>query len=121
MPGARVVVGAVLAAPFLLSCNRSERGRVSVHEDTPGDKVSHGMYTADLAAASDQFAQELVRDIRARLSKEWGAYRVTLVVGDISNKSGDMPTSDIELIRARMLDTLFHDEHFRNNVQLVEG
>lgn len=95
-------------------------GRVEVHETTEAERESGQMAGGDLASASDRVAQEFAADINRLAEEDWGNYRVTLILGDIKNKSGGMPTSDFEYVQTRVKNRLMKSRLFRDNVKVVE-
>lgn len=98
-------------------------GRVPVHETTRAERKSSGMVISDLASASDQVAQSLIRDINRMVEEDFADpnVRAWVVFGNITNKSGTMPTSDFEMVRARIKDKLGQSRMWRNNIKYVRS
>lgn len=95
-------------------------GRIPVSQTTSAEIKAGGPRTADLATASDDVATSLVRDINRLAEEDWGGYRVTLIYGDIVNKTaGRVSTVDFEYVRDRILSLLSKNKSFRDNVKFV--
>ncbi len=119
-----VAVTITASLPALHGCSAPPgrgHGRVPVSETTPAEAHSPQMLTADLAAASDRVARALAADINRLVAEDWGGYRVTIVFGDIANRSGTMPTSDFEYVRERIKNKLMHSQLVRDNVKFTAG
>lgn len=115
---AALLLGATLL--WSLACSKGDRGgRVGVSEVTEGERKSGQIYGGDLFSASDDVAMALAGDINRLSEEDWGGYRVTLILGDISNKTRAMPTSDFEVVRDRIKNKLSKSRLFRDNVKVV--
>ena len=81
--------------------------------------------TPDLTEASDRVAESLMRDLNELAENEFkqdgNAYEVTLVYGDIVNKTRNMSTQDFEIVRERIRDTLMGSREFRRHFRIVES
>jgi hypothetical protein len=96
-------------------------GRVATSETTRAERNrSDQMNTADLAAASDEAAQRFVRELSQMVEQDYGGYRVTVVLGDIANRSASMPRTDFELIRQRLRSKLMSSSAVRDEIKFVE-
>lgn len=116
----------LLFAPILTTGCKSPSegnsgGRVAVSETTRAEKRSAQPRTADLIEASDQVAMQLAADLDGLAREDFGGYRVTLILGDILNKSGTAPVEDFEVIQQRVKDKLLESRVFRENVKVVEN
>jgi hypothetical protein len=74
----------------------------------------------DLLAASDEAAQRFVRELGEMVKKDFGGYRVAVIIGDIENRSRSMPQSDFELIRQRLRSKLMSSDTLRDHVSFRE-
>ncbi len=113
---------AILALSLSVSCapKGQSSGRIPISETTAAEVKAGGPYTADLATASDEVATSLVRDINRLTDEDWDGYRVTLIYGDIVNKTaGRVSTVDFEYVRDRILSLLSKNKSFRDNVKFV--
>lgn len=95
-------------------------GRISTHESTKAERKSGQMHTADLAGACDEVAMALAADLNRLAEEEFANYRITMIFGDLDNKSGTMPTADFEYVRERIKNKLINSRTFRDNVKFVE-
>lgn len=96
-------------------------GRVEIGETTDGERHNPQISTSELITASDEVAQALAADLNRLAEEDFGEYRVTLILGDISNKTEIIPTPDFELIQNRIKNKLFRSRMFRDNVRVREG
>lgn len=96
-------------------------GIVPVTESTHSAKWSGLPDPADLAQGCDQVAQHLAADIGGIVERDFGGYRITLVLGDIDNQTSSVPTTDLNYMRHRIKDTLMQSKLFRDNVRVVEN
>lgn len=124
--------GLALAAAALVSLVGCEapagksRGRVSPGETTDAEIGSGQMYIADLNDASDRIAESLMKDLgdlaESELKGPEGqSYESTLVYGDISNKASRMPTTDFEVVRERIRDSLIGSREFKRHFRVIEN
>ncbi|MDG2054454.1 MAG: hypothetical protein P8J86_07090 [Phycisphaerales bacterium] len=113
---------ATIAISLTISCapKGQASGRIPISQTTSAEVKAGGPLTADLASASDEVATSLVRDINRLAEEDWGGYRVTLIYGDIVNKTaGRVSTVDFEYVRDRILSMLSKNRSFRDNVKFV--
>jgi len=100
-------------------------GRLGTGVTTPAEERSGQMYLTDLTEASDRVAESLMRDLNELAENEFkqdgNAYEVTLVYGDIVNKTRNMSTQDFEIVRERIRDTLMGSREFRRHFRIVES
>lgn len=96
-------------------------GRIEVHQTTAAERGSGQMLISDLASACDKIAAALARDIARIVDQEFGGYRVTVMVGDIRNKTGTMSTSEFEFVRERIKNKLVNSRMVTDNVKFVAG
>lgn len=97
-----------------------DMGRVPVDTTTQGERGDFTLRSADLFAACDEIAQALAVDIRRIVDEEFTGHRITLVVGDITNKTGIVPRATLEIIQTRIVDALSESGVFRDHVKVVE-
>ena len=121
-----VAASASIGALVLASCETppprgDSGGRVAVGSTTAGEASSGLVRPADLIEASDVVAQALARDVDQMVTEDFGGSRVTVVFGDIQNKTTKMPTTDFEFLRDRIKSKLFDSRLVRNNVKFVEN
>lgn len=115
----------LLACGLAAGCQSAPKGdsggRVSVGSTTPGEASSGLMRTADLVTASDDIAVALARDVDRMVTQDFSGNRVTVVFGDIMNKTSKMSTTDFEFVRDRIKSKLMDSQVVRNNVRFVEN
>ena len=126
--GAILTLGAaaLLSLAACASQNHDKRtGRVAPGTTTDAEVQSGKMYITDLQDASDRVAEALMKDLQALtqtdLKPEGQAFLNTLVYGDIANKTSSMPTTDFEVVRERVRDTLLNSTEFRKYFRVVEN
>ncbi len=109
----------------LAACQQPPRGddggRVSVGGTTPGEANSGLMRTSDLVAASDDVALALAQDVDQMVTQDFTGQRVTVVFGDLSNKTSKMSTTDFEFVRDRVKSKLMDSRIVRDNARFVEN
>lgn len=124
-PRSLVLVTLSITLPLLIGCETAPRGdsggRVSVGSTTPGEASSGLMRTADLAEASDTVATGLAQDVDQMVVEDFGGQRVTIVFGDIMNKTSRMETTDFEFVRDRIKSKLMDSRLVRDNAKFVEN
>lgn len=121
-----VRAGAMVALAIALTgCAEPPRGdsggRVAVGSTTRGEASSGLMRTADLIEASDRVAAAFAQDVDRLSMGDFNGRRMTVVFGDILNKTSKMPTTDFEFLRDRIKSRLMDSGLVRDNVKFVEG
>jgi hypothetical protein len=110
-----------LLAAMLPACDSPPRGessgRVGLNTTTRAETSSTAILPTSLVEASDKITQALAADI-ARIAEEEGkGYRVTIIVGNIENKTqGQVATQDFEFVRDRIRSNLLSSKMVRDNV-----
>jgi hypothetical protein len=120
-----MVSGVVLAGVAVLGgCAQPPRGehngRVEVTDTTPAEKYSREVQITAQHEFSDQVAQQLAADLSTIPELNQG-YRVTVVFGDIVNKTGVVPTSEFEAFRTRIRSKLMQSQNVLKNVRFIEN
>jgi hypothetical protein len=95
-------------------------GRVEVTDTTPAERASPQVQLTAQHEFSDRVAQQLAADLASIPSFQEG-YRVTVVFGDIVNKTGIVPTSDFEAFRTRIRQKLMQSQMVLKNIRFVEN
>ncbi len=110
---------------FAGGCETAPRGdsggRVSVGSTTPGEASSGLVRSADLVTASEEVAEALAQDVDRLTNEDFQGKRITVVFGDIVNKTSKMPTTDFEFLRDRIKSRLMDSRLVRNNAKFVEN
>jgi hypothetical protein len=95
-------------------------GRVEVTNTTPAEAASPEVQQTALHEFSDQVAQQLAADFQ-RVPELNQSYRVTVVFGDIVNKTEVVPTTDFEAFRTRIRQKLMQSQMILKNIRFVEN
>ncbi len=120
-----LLVPALLSMVALLSACQTppqgtHSGRLSSTTTTPGEANSRNITSTSLVEASDKISQALAADIQRISSEVGGQFRVTVVFGDLDNKTqGVTNTADFEFLRDRIKSKLAQSGMFRENVAFV--
>lgn len=109
----------------LLGCSAippsgSRSGRVDVTDTTPAEANSPQVLPTALVEFSDQVTQQLVADMK-QVPELNGAYRVTVVFGDIANNTQIVSTTDFEAFRNRIRQKLMQSRTVLANVRFIES
>lgn len=114
----------MVVAGGLSACNAPPRGkgvgRVETTDSTRAETRSAQVQPAALIEFSDQVAQQLAEDL-SKLPEFNGGYRSTVVFGDLSNKTGIVPTTDFQAFRTRVRQKLLQSTVVRNKIRWVES
>lgn len=119
-----------LGAIVLAGCSSpplgDRTGRVEPGRTTEPEKSSGQVYISDLDDATDRMASKFISDLNTRLAEsdfrvDGQPQKVTIVFGDIINKSGSMPSSDLEAIRANFQSMVMESEILRANCRFVKS
>lgn len=119
------LTAALMSSFTLVACQEPPRGddggRVSVGSTTPGEAGSGLMRTSDLVTASDDVALALAQDVDQMVTQDFSGQRVTVVFGDLMNKTSRMSTTDFEFVRDRIKSKLMDSRLVRDNARFVEN
>lgn len=74
-----------------------------------------------LRQACDEVAQRLAADINGIVEREFRGYRVSLLLGDLENRTGDVPTQDFAYMQHRIKNQLMQSKLFRDSVRVFEN
>jgi hypothetical protein len=111
------------AAALLPACSPPKgdyTGRVDTRSTTPAERGERRISVAALSEQSDLVAEQLAADLNEVPDLNRG-YRSTVVFGDISNKTGIVPTTDFEAFRANTRAKLMQSRSLNNKVRFVEN
>lgn len=95
-------------------------GRVDPTRTTSAEANSAQVLPASLFEFSDKVAQQLASDLKTvpALNQE---FRQTIVFGNLTNKTGVVPTSDFEAFRTRVRGSLMQSQNVLRNVRFVDN
>lgn len=94
-------------------------GRVDVSRTTPAERSDPQVLPSALFEFGDQVAQQIARDLKD-VPELNGEQRVTVVFGDIVNKTQIVPTSDFEAFQRRVRSQLMQSKNVLAQVRFVE-
>lgn len=95
-------------------------GRVDITDTTRAERESHMVMPVALQEQADQVAAQLAADLAVVPEFNEG-YRVTVVFGDIVNKTGIVPTSDFEAFRSQVRQNLMQSRAVMKNIRWIEN
>ncbi|MCE9591116.1 MAG: penicillin-binding protein activator LpoB [Planctomycetes bacterium] len=114
-----VLCGALLFASFAgLGCHSN--GREEVTRETEAEVNSRRVRPAALIEFSDQAAQRVAQEISEIPEIRNVPGRVTILVGDINNKTGIVSSDDFELMRSRLRNNLLQSKYVKDKLKFVE-
>jgi len=98
----------------------SSGGRIGIHETTEAEWDSSQVQPVSLVEFSDQASRRIVEDLvlLPRLRDEAG--RVTVLLGDINNKTGIVSSTEFEVVTARLRNNLINSGAARGTLKFVE-
>ncbi len=111
---------AVMAASGCISDRGNRGGRLDVTETTEAEWDSAKVLPVSLVEFSDQAAQRVVEDLvnLPRIRDNEG--RVTVILGDINNKTGIVSSTEFEVVTARLRNNLINSDIARGTLRFVE-
>lgn len=118
--GMAVLVLAGLAAGGCAPPKGESTGRVDVTNTTKAERESRQVMPVALQEQADVVAGQLAADL-SRVPEFNRGYRVTVIFGDINNKTGIVPTSDFEAFRAQVRQNLMQSDVARRHIKWVEN
>ena len=120
-----VVLGAALAGSSGCNSNQqapppgSSSGRIPVDEITYGEVRSDRISAVSLTEFADISASQLVEDMARLPEFRESEFAMYVVYGDIINKTGNVPTADLESVRASIRSRLMQSDFVRNQVRFI--
>lgn len=98
----------------------SSGGRLEVTQTTEAEWDSAKVQPVSLVEFSDQAARRIVEDlvILPRIRDDAG--RVTVILGDINNKTGIVSSTEFEVVTARLRNNLINSDIARGTLRFVE-
>lgn len=125
---AAFALAGVAATLALTACSTpplgDRTGRVEPGRTTEAEQRSGQVYISDLDDATEKMSLKFIADLNGRLAESdfrinGEQQKVTIVFGDITNKSGSMPSSDIEAIRSNFQSNLMESDDLRAHCRFV--
>lgn len=114
-----------LALWLVVGCDTPPRGSSGSRRDpyrtTAAERHDPRPLPAALTEYSDQVAESVARDL-ARISQDQQTPgRITVILGDIINKTGNVRSDEFELVRSRIRNLLLQSDYVRDQVKFVEN
>ena len=116
-----LLAGMLLAAGCSSPPKGISGGRVDIARTTSAERDSAKVLPAALVEFSDQVAQRVVQDLAGIPEISQAGRPVTVIVGDIMNKTGIVSTNEFELVRSRIRNSLLQSEYARDQLEFVEN
>jgi Peptidoglycan-synthase activator LpoB len=117
---ATCVMVAVLFAAGCVSDRGNSGGRIDVSATTEAELDSPKVLPASLTEFSDQAAGRIVQDLINLPRIRDNAGRVTVILGDINNRTGIVSSTEFELVTARLRNKLINSDTARGTLRFVE-
>ncbi len=120
-PATFVALAGLFAAGVLaLAGCQTESGRVGINDTTPAETASAQVLPTALIEFSDQAPRKLVEDLQQIKPVADTPGPVTIILGDINNKTGVTPSTDFEVAMARMRNNLINSTIANSKLRFVE-
>ncbi len=119
----RLGLVAVLGGITLIAvgCKSDPTGRrIEVTETTTAELTSTKVLPVTLVEFSDQASRRIVEDLMVLPRIRDDAGRVTVILGDINNKTGIVSTNEFEVVTARLRNNLINSDIARGTLRFVE-
>lgn len=95
-------------------------GRLDVNSTTEAEWDSPKVLPASLTEFSDQASRQIVEDLVKLPQIRDNAGRVTVILGDINNKTGIVSSTEFEMVTARLRNNLINSDLARPTLRFVE-
>lgn len=95
-------------------------GRIDVSATTEAELDSSKVLPASLVEFSDQASRRIVQDLVELPRIRDDAGRVTVILGDINNKTGIVSSTEFEVVTARLRNNLINSGTARGTLRFVE-
>ena len=111
---------AALATAGCQSWRGSSGNRIEVTETTEAEWDSPKVQPVSLVEFSDQASRAIVQDLVQLQPIRDNAGRVTVILGDIHNKTGIVSSNEFEVVTARLRNNLINSNVARGTLRFVE-
>ena len=95
-------------------------GRIDISATTEAELDSAKVLPASLVEFSDQASRRIVQDLIELPRIRDDAGRVTVILGDINNKTGIVSSTEFEVVTARLRNNLINSGTARGTLRFVE-
>ena len=118
--GLALLLGLALLSVGCVSDRGSAGGRIGIHETTEAEWDSSKVQPVSLVEFSDQASRRIVEDLVQLPRIRDDAGRVTVIIGDINNKTGIVSSTEFEVVLARLRNNLINSQVARGTLKFVE-
>lgn len=106
---------------LLVGCPSSSKGRVNVYDTTASETDSPKVFLVALMKFSDEVPGRLIQDLDELPLISDSPERVTVIMGDINNKTQIVSSDEFELVRSRIRNNLLQNKQVRRRIRFVEN
>ncbi len=114
------VVGCAGVLNGCVSDRGNSGGRIDISATTEAELDSAKVLPTSLVEFSDQASRRIVQDLVVLPRIRDDAGRVTVILGDINNKTGIVSSTEFELVTARLRNNLINSGVARGTLRFVE-
>jgi PBP1b-binding outer membrane lipoprotein LpoB len=114
------VLGSAVVLGGCVSDRGNSGGRIDVSATTEAELDSAKVLPASLIEFSDQASRRIVQDLVKLPRIRDNAGRVTVILGDINNRTGIVSSTEFEVLTARLRNNLINSETARGTLRFVE-
>lgn len=112
--------GILLTGTGCISDRGNSGGRIDISATTEAELDSAKVLPASLVEFSDQASRRIVQDLVDLPRIRDDAGRVTVILGDINNKTGIVSSTEFEVVTARLRNNLINSGAARGTLRFVE-
>jgi hypothetical protein len=117
LPASLLVSLALVSA--LAACNQG-KGRIDPYSTTKEEKAEEKVLTTALLEFSDQVPEVLIQNLYDLPQIRDTPGKVLVLIGDFNNKTGNVPTTDFEMVAQRLRNKLINSGTASNKLTFVE-
>ncbi len=112
--------GILLAGAGCVNDRGNSGGRIDINATTEAELDSAKVLPASLMEFSDQASRRIVQDLIELPRIRDDAGRVTVILGDINNKTGIVSSTEFEVVTARLRNNLINSGTAKGTLRFVE-
>jgi len=95
-------------------------GRIDPYQTTHAEAASQKVLPVALTEFSDQVAQRVAQDLAEIPEIRDAKGRVTVLLGDINNKTRIVSSAEFDLVRRRLRNSLLNSPYVKDRIRFVE-